>query len=73
MKSERDRIISAGVANLKAFGYPKVDKDNILTDRIYGAFFLSMLEENLKSAGEYNNLSEEILKELIGTVQSAAL
>ena len=43
----RDKIIAAGVRNLKEFGYPQVDAKNILTDHIYKAFFKSMLEDNL--------------------------
>lgn len=42
----RQKIIRAGIRNLKEFGYPDVDEKNILTDRIYSAFFLSMLEES---------------------------
>lgn len=39
-------LISAGVKNLKEYGYPNVDEQNILTDPIYSAFFRSMLESN---------------------------
>lgn len=42
----RDQLISAGVRNLQKYGYPSVDKDNILTDEIYSAFFRSMLEHS---------------------------
>ena len=40
------KLIEAGVKNLKEFGYPVVNKDNILTDMVYSQFFLSMLKEN---------------------------
>lgn len=43
----RDKLLAAGVRNLKEFGYPEVTKDNILTDHIYSAFFKSMLEDNM--------------------------
>lgn len=43
----RDRLIKAGVRNLKEFGYPHVDEKNILTDDIYKQFFISMLNDNL--------------------------
>ena len=43
----RDKIIAAGVRNLKEFGYPEASAQNILTDQIYRAFFKSMLEDNL--------------------------
>lgn len=40
-------LITTGVSNLREFGYPACNADNILTDRIYMAFFRSMLEDNL--------------------------
>lgn len=43
----RDKLIKAGIRNLKEFGYPDVDEKNILTDTIYSGFFLSMLKDNL--------------------------
>lgn len=45
------KLIEAGVKNLRQFGYPNCDKSNILTDEIYRAFFLSMLEDNKGKAG----------------------
>lgn len=42
----RDKLIAAGVRNLKEFGYPNVNADNILTDMIFAGFFKSMLEDN---------------------------
>ena len=43
------KLIAAGVRNLREFGYPDCDAENILTDSIYSRFFLSMLEENLEN------------------------
>jgi hypothetical protein len=40
------KLIENGVKNLKTFGYPDCDKDNILTDKIYSRFFKGMLEDN---------------------------
>jgi hypothetical protein len=40
------KLISAGVKNLREFGYPDCNETNILTDKIYSCFFLSRLEEN---------------------------
>ena len=46
-KSEvRAKLIRAGVKNLRTYGYPGCNDSNILTDRIYKAFFSSMLEDN---------------------------
>jgi hypothetical protein len=46
MNLTQNKLIAAGVKNLKQFGYPDVNKDNILTDAIYSRFLLSMLEDN---------------------------
>lgn len=43
----KERIIENGVDNLKEFGYPTVDQNNILTDRIFARFFLSMLNDKV--------------------------
>lgn len=43
----REKLIAAGVRNLKEFGYPSVTPKNILTDYIFRRFFKSMLEDNL--------------------------
>ena len=64
----RDKIIAAGVATLKEFGYPSVDKDNILTDMIYSAFFKTMLEGNLGDPVH----DQDVLKELIASIDSAS-
>lgn len=47
----KDKLIAAGVNNLHAYGYPECNKDNILADQIYKAFFASMLKDN-KGHGE---------------------
>jgi hypothetical protein len=49
--SIRETLISAGVGNLRQFGYPTCDSENILTDLIFSAFFVQMLKEN-KGAGD---------------------
>lgn len=57
-----DKIIAQGVANLKEFGYPDCNAENILTDRIYSAFFKSILEDNLGKGydGHINGLLAKI-------------
>jgi hypothetical protein len=47
----RAKLIDAGEKNLRQYGYPECGADNILTDRIYRAFFASMLRDNLGKAG----------------------
>jgi hypothetical protein len=46
----RDKIIDAGVKQLRDFGYPGVTADNILTDRLYRAFFRKQLEGTIDAA-----------------------
>lgn len=47
MTKTQQKLIEAGVRNLKEFGYPDCNTENILTDAIYSRFFEKMLEENL--------------------------
>ncbi len=44
----RKALIKAGVNNLKEFGYPGANEENILTDYVYSKSFKGMLEENLE-------------------------
>src|SRR5271154_3242443 len=46
-KDVRNSLITAGVKNLKEYGYPEVSPENILSDKIYSSFFKSMLYDNL--------------------------
>lgn len=59
-KKIKETIISRGVINLQEFGYKYCDKENILTDEVYSAFFRSMLEDNL--GGPYDKEIKEILE-----------
>jgi hypothetical protein len=43
----RSKLIDAGVRNLREFGYPMANKNNILTDDVFKRFFVSMLRDNL--------------------------
>ena len=56
------KIKQAGVNNLQEYGYPDANLDNIMTDRIYSAFFLSMLKDNLGKGldDEVNALIKQI-------------
>lgn len=47
LKQIEGNLISAGVKNLKEFGYPSVNNENIVTDTVYSEFFKSMLKDNL--------------------------
>ena len=47
----RDKLIAAGVKNLREFGYPSCDEKNILTDMIFSRFFETMLKDTKGQAG----------------------
>jgi hypothetical protein len=57
----KDKLISAGVKNLHAYGYPECNKDNILTDQIYKAFFASMLKDNKGNGKDIDKAIDELL------------
>jgi hypothetical protein len=65
MKDLRTKIIENGIKNLNEFGYPEVNKEDILTDIVYSQFFKSMLEENLG----YSNQMDLVLSNLIGDIK----
>jgi hypothetical protein len=46
MTTIEKKLLEAGVKNLREFGYPDCNTTNILTDKIYSAFFKRMLEDN---------------------------
>lgn len=60
-----DKIVENGVNNLKEYGYPAVDKENIFTDMIYSAFFRRMLIDNLDQGfdAEINELLSKIISD----------
>jgi len=59
-------LIKAGMKNLKEFGYPEVNSDNILTDEVYSEFFKSMLKDNLGLAGKS---VDEVIYELLEIIK----
>lgn len=62
----KNHLLKAGVKNLKEYGYSEVTTDNILTDEIYSEFFKSMLEENLGSSFQV----DDVIKELISKIKT---
>lgn len=60
----RDKLITAGIKNLKTFGYPKVNAENIIADPLYSAFFKSMLEENKGHGEDIDKAIDGILTEI---------
>ena len=58
----KDKLIAAGVKNLRAYGYPDCNAENILTDMIYREFFASMLRDNKgKGGAEADQAIDELL------------
>ena len=59
----KDKLIAAGVKNMREFGYRECSADNILTDAVYRAFFASMLKDNKGKAGkEVDDAIDGLLK-----------
>ena len=61
----KEKLIIAGVKNLKEFGYPDVTTENILIDEVYKQFFIGMLDDN-KGHGV---LIDETIEELKNKLQ----
>lgn len=60
----RKKLIDAGVANLKEFGYAACNKENILTDTVYKAFFVSMLKDNKGFRPDIDLVIDSLISEL---------
>jgi hypothetical protein len=60
----KKHLISAGVKNLKEFGYPDVNAENILTDLIYSQFFAEMLNSNIGSSEKIDKAINQLLEQI---------
>lgn len=61
----REHLITAGIKNLKDYGYPNVNKNNIISELIYSSFFLAMLNDNLgKSTKKVDGVINELITEI---------
>lgn len=60
----KDKLVIAGIRNLKEFGYPNVNAGNILTDYVYAPLFKSMLEDNRGKGADAE--IDELLAEIGG-------
>lgn len=60
----RKKLIESGVRNLRAYGYPGCNADNILTDRIYSAFFASMLKDNKGHSADLDAVINGLLEDI---------
>jgi len=61
----RQKLLLAGVKNLTEFGYQSVNTESILTDEVYQMFFRSMLEDNLGSGNQIDEVINELLSEIV--------
>jgi hypothetical protein len=59
----RDKLIKAGIKNLREFGYPACTAKNITTDRVYRQFFLSMLQDNLGKSAKADPYIRQLIEE----------
>lgn len=60
----KQSLINAGIKNLKEFGYPDVNAENIINDEVYSKFFLSMLKENLGYGVKINTAIKELINQI---------
>lgn len=60
----RELIVKRGIANLKEFGYPSVNAENIITDYLYSKFFKSMLEESIGVSSAADVAIKSLLREI---------
>lgn len=66
VKGYQKQIIKNGVKNLREFGYPSVNEENILTDMVYSAIFKNSLNDN---RGQSPNADvTEAIDDLIETI-----
>jgi hypothetical protein len=63
-KEIKDKLVAAGVKNLKEFGYPSVNASNIVTDYVFSRFFVSMLNQNKGHGKDVDAAIDELLAEI---------
>lgn len=63
MEHMKNMLVMAGVKNLNAYGYPDCTPENIKTDAIYKAFFVSMLKDNKGNGKDIDEAIDSLLSE----------
>ena len=61
----KDKLITAGVNTLHAFGHPECNDKNIFTHPVYKELFKRMLEENKGHRGEEDKVIDELLTKFV--------
>lgn len=56
-----NKLVRAGIKNLKEIGYPDVNFENIITDKVYSSFFKVMLEDNKGHGKQIDTVIDELL------------
>jgi hypothetical protein len=59
----KQKLLEAGVKNLREFGYPSCTAENILTDYVYASFFMRMLEDNRGHSATIDKAIDELITE----------
>lgn len=57
-------LLRAGVKNLRTFGYPHVDEQNIMTDEVYAAFFRSMLKDSKGTSAVVDHVVDALIQRI---------
>ena len=65
----RSGLLTAGVANLREFGYPHCTDESILTDPVYSAFFKSMLDDNKGHSADIDKEIDALLAAIAKATQ----
>lgn len=60
----KQEIINQSVENLKEFGYPSVNNENIFTDKLYKSFFMKMLNHSYGINDVLDFIIKSIYKDL---------
>lgn len=64
-------LIKNGIKNLKEYGFPQVNQENIITDMIYSGFFKSMLKDAKADAVEIGTSALTLaIYELLGEISN---
>jgi len=64
IESIKCQIISAGVDNLRKFGYPTANKKSIFKTLIFKKLFMQMLHDNKGQGSKVDNAIDQLIAKL---------
>lgn len=67
MSDFRERVIENAVNSAREFGYPLVNKENILTDEVYKLYFASILKQTIREVA--NSSIKNELKKILSEIE----